>query len=75
MLRDDSQASITQRCMTACLSDWFKFMIRMLRHDSRGACHNERPLPKDAWRDRERQGCLREMYFTGGLHLHPEMLV
>ncbi|GIY13547.1 hypothetical protein CEXT_251771 [Caerostris extrusa] len=60
---------------TACLSDWFEFMIRVLRHDRRGTCYSEPPLPRDAWRDRERQGGLREMYFTGGLHLHREMLV
>ncbi|GIY13548.1 hypothetical protein CEXT_251781 [Caerostris extrusa] len=49
---------------TACLSDWFEFMIRTLRHDSRAS-------NPDAWRDKGWQGGLREMYFTGGLHLHP----
>ncbi|GIY45485.1 hypothetical protein CDAR_264471 [Caerostris darwini] len=46
---------------TACLSDWLEFMIRVLRHDSHGACHSEPPLPKDAWRDKEWQGGLREI--------------
>ncbi|GIY75323.1 hypothetical protein CEXT_181601 [Caerostris extrusa] len=31
---------------TACLSDWFEFMIRVLRHDRRGTCYSEPHYPE-----------------------------
>ncbi|GIY13543.1 hypothetical protein CEXT_251731 [Caerostris extrusa] len=59
---------------TACLSDWFQFMIRMLRHYSRGACYSEAPSSTGAWRDRGTTGRLAINVFHWGTSFAPEKL-